>query len=109
MTAIEEVQKADTASRPDLVAVIYGFPPNPNPVPATAPPAFIAAAADDMATSAGISTVYGAWHSAGVPAELHVFEAGGHGFGVLHQGKSSDQWLSLFDHWLRAHGFEASN
>jgi len=39
-------------------------------------------------------------------AELHVVENGGHGFGMRHQGKRSDQWPELFDRWLDAHGFE---
>jgi dipeptidyl aminopeptidase/acylaminoacyl peptidase len=41
-----------------------------------------------------------------VPAALHIFDAGGHGFG-LHTGAdpSSASWLDLFLAWSRGHGF----
>ena len=48
---------------------------------------------------------YTAWRQANIPVELHVFQSGGHGFGALPQHKGSDQWLDLFDHWLRENGF----
>jgi acetyl esterase/lipase len=107
-TAIGVVQKADVASRPDLIASIYGLLPDRSPLAMPAPPAFIAVAADDTLASGSSLAIYDAWRSAHVPVELHVFDAGGHGFGVLHQGKSSDQWLGLFDHWLYTQGFETS-
>jgi acetyl esterase/lipase len=50
-------------------------------------------------------TILQAWRSAGASAELHVFEQGGHGFGLTPQNKSSDQWPQLFEQWLRTHGF----
>jgi acetyl esterase/lipase len=106
VTTINVALNANTASRPDLVAPIYGLLPNGAKVPPTVPPAFVAVAADDTIASAASVAVYTAWRSARVSAELHVFEQGGHGFGVLPQGKSSDQWLAAFDHWLTAHGFE---
>jgi hypothetical protein len=36
--------------------------------------------------------------------ELSI-ETGGHGFAVNKSGKGSDQWLGLFEHWLREHDF----
>jgi pimeloyl-ACP methyl ester carboxylesterase len=81
--------------------------PDATAVPATVAPAFIAAAADDFLASFSFN-IYNAWHAAGATAELHILENGGHNFGLLHQGKSSDQWSGLFDHWLAAHGFETT-
>jgi hypothetical protein len=49
--------------------------------------------------------IYAAWQQAQVPAELHMFATGGHGFGIAPAGKSSDQWTALLDHWLRERGF----
>jgi acetyl esterase/lipase len=105
--AIAVALSADPVDRPDLVAPIYGLLPNNDPLTSTPPPAFIAAAGND-ALGPGSVQVYDAWHAGGGVAELHVFEDGGHGFGVLHQGKSSDQWVQLFDSWLATHGFSSS-
>jgi acetyl esterase/lipase len=107
-TVIGVVQKADAGSRPDAIASIYGLLPDKSPL-ASPVPAFIAVADDDPLASGSSLAIYRTWRSAQAPVELHVFAAGGHGFGVLHQGKSSDQWLDLFDHWLRLQGFESSN
>jgi acetyl esterase/lipase len=96
--------QADDPSRPDLIAPIYGMLPDKTPVLSNAPPAFIAAAADDWVAPFSLA-IYNAWRASGVAAELHVFENGGHGFGVLQQGRSSDQWAQAFDRWLAAHGF----
>lgn len=109
-TAVGLALKADRPSRPDLVALIYGAMPGVTSVPASAPPLFIAATSDDPLYSlgSGVDTylnTYAAWQRAGVPAELHMFASGGHGFGIVPQGKSSDTWLDLFDKWLRQHGF----
>jgi acetyl esterase/lipase len=105
VTVLNVVLKADAASRPDLVASLYGMPPSTAAIPTTAPPAFIAVAADDAAVSGSLA-IYNAWRATGRIAELHILENGGHGFGMLHQGKSSDHWPQLFDYWLSAHGFE---
>jgi hypothetical protein len=35
------------------------------------------------------------WKKAKVPAELHVFQDGGHGFGMNKKGRSSDAWIEL--------------
>jgi dipeptidyl aminopeptidase/acylaminoacyl peptidase len=41
-----------------------------------------------------------------VPASLHVYDAGGHGFG---SGRQMDtpvrEWLEVAVSWLRGHGF----
>lgn len=36
-----------------------------------------------------------------MPCELHIYEKGGHGFGIRPKGTSSDQWFSDFENWLR--------
>jgi acetyl esterase/lipase len=112
-TAIGVALKADSLSRPNFVVAIYGTMSGPLAVTPSAPPIFIAASSDDPLYSLGSSpdaylSTYSAWWNARVPAELHMFGTGGHGFGVASQGKSSDQWLGLFDHWLREHGFKTA-
>jgi acetyl esterase/lipase len=104
LTALGAALATDPASRPDLVAPIYGGIPDDLTVTAAAPPAFMAAAADDGVSALSLPA-YTAWRAAGAPAELHVFESGGHGFGVTRQGKRSDQWSEVFGRWLIAHNF----
>jgi len=71
---------------------------------------FVALAADDDVVPPfpnGI-TFFGALRAAKVPAELHVFEVGGHGFS-LHWtiGKPCAAWPGLFLSWAATHGFTA--
>lgn len=42
--------------------------------------------------------------SAGHKPEVHIFSAGGHGFGLRKQGTSSDHWIDEFYDWLEAKG-----
>jgi len=92
----------DTETRPDFVALLYGG--LRTPVPAAASPAFIAAAADDAFLPDDSLRIYAAWRHAGVPAELHVYQDGGHGFGLTPQGKASDHWFKDFADWLQTNG-----
>jgi acetyl esterase/lipase len=97
-------QYPDAASRPGFVASVYGAMDRTMPLPADAPPLFLAAAADDALLAHMALPMMARWRAAGHPAELHLYERGGHGFGARAQGSSSDQWLSHFLHWLRCRG-----
>jgi acetyl esterase/lipase len=101
MTAAN-VATGDASGRPDVVGIIYGA--LHNPVPKDAPPAFIATAADDPLLKDAAVPMFQAWRAAGRPAELHLFEKGGHGFGMNVQGATSDHWFDAFVWWLRARG-----
>ena len=49
---------------------------------------------------------YAALLAAKVPAEMHMFEAGGHGFGIARTaGKPTAAWPGLLLHWGASHGF----
>ena len=97
----------DTSSRPDFVAPIYGARFDPVAVPADAMPLFTLVADADQLASQAVVALYGAWHAAGVPAELHVYAQGGHGFGMRRQGLPSDSWIERFYEWLQAQGLHA--
>jgi acetyl esterase/lipase len=89
-------------SRPNFAVPIYA-PWDDAPVPADAPPLFLAAASDDPLVDADSSLrMYSAWRSAGRSAELHLYARGGHGFALLHQGQPSDHWIDSFWTWLRS-------
>jgi len=88
----------------DAVAAIY-LPQFPAlPVPAGAPPLFIAAAVDDQLGIDGSFTLAQGWRDAERPVELHVFDSGGHGFGLGVPGTTSDGWIQLLHTWLTTHG-----
>lgn len=39
-----------------------------------------------------------------VPAELHIYEKGGHGFGLGHEGETNSDWSKACAHWLEQIG-----
>lgn len=90
----------DKASRPDFVAFVYGG--SRTPVPADAPPAFIASAADDEYLPNDSVQLYATWRKAGAAAELHIYERGGHGFNLTPKGVTSDQWFEDLILWMRS-------
>jgi acetyl esterase/lipase len=94
-------------SRPAFVAPIYAAASvfKNAAVPADAPPMFLAAASDDQLHLAPDSVqLYTQWSGAGKPAELHMYEKGGHGFGMRKQGLPSDHWIDRFGEWLEYRG-----
>ena len=93
------------ADRPNFAAPIYGALLEKEP-PAGGPPLFIAATQDDDAVPAGESVaIFSRWSAAGLPAELHIYERGGHGFGMMKKNKPVDGWTAAFEAWLRSHGW----
>lgn len=103
---METVMEHDEGSRPDFAAPVYAAYRNARPVPADAPPLFIAIADDDRLISPNSGAqLYTAWHSAGFPAELHIFRRGAHGFGMKRQNSPSDRWIELFHDWMGSSGF----
>lgn len=104
--ATTAAMRADPASRPDFLGSIYGALSSKAPVPSDAPPAFVAVAADDPLGGPSRGTdVFDAWRAAGRPVELHIYQNGGHGFGMRTQGATSDHWIEAFHWWLGAAGF----
>lgn len=75
-------------------------------VTANVPPTFLLLAADDKEVPPRNSLdMHAALRAAGVPSELHMFEEGGHGFGLrLIQGKPASIWPDLFLRWGARHG-----
>lgn len=72
----------------------------------TMPPTFIAHAVDDPIANVGASlALFDLLRQAQVPAELHVFEKGGHGWGLGQPGTLVSAWPGLFATWARVHGF----
>lgn len=103
MTTMGVVLEGDAATRPNFAAPIYGAMP-PAPVPKDGPPIFIAVAADDKTVAAAKSIeMFEAWQRAGLASELHIYETGGHGFGLGKPGTATTSWTGTFAAWLAAH------
>ncbi len=68
------------------------------------PPTFLAVASDDKGSIESTVLYYLALERAGVAAELHVYETGGHGFGLRPTGKNSATWPARCEDWMRDRG-----
>ncbi len=67
------------------------------------PATFLVLADDDKTVDPKNSIeFYSALKEKGIPAELHIFREGGHGFGMTKKGKPHDQWPELLMAWLKA-------
>lgn len=72
-------------------------------VSAETPPTFLVLADDDTAVPPRNSiSFYSKLKEFDVPAELHIFQKGGHGFGIRKNGIPADNWPNLFIDWLKA-------
>lgn len=70
------------------------------------PPTFLAHAADDHIVDVGHSlAMFNALRARSVPAELHIFETGGHSWGLGQPGSQVAAWPRLFATWARQHGY----
>lgn len=68
------------------------------------PPMFFAHAGDDRVKADNSVLMYLALKRAGVPAELHVYAAGGHGFGLRPSSSPSSTWPQRCAEWFRDQG-----
>jgi acetyl esterase/lipase len=102
------VYSADEGSRPNFVAPIYAYE---NAVigsnmPKEKTPIFVAVAGDDQLGFMPQSiNIYKKWVDAKQPSELHIYEKGGHGFGMRKTNTSSEMWIENFGLWLKTHGY----
>jgi len=106
ITTMGAVLEGNAEQRPDFAASIYGTALIETlKAPADAPPLFIAHAQNDpMVPPTASTAIFEAWVRAKRPAELHIYAAGGHGFGMRTQGLPVDRWPSDFEAWLSSRG-----
>ena len=95
-------KKADPALTEELT--------NDHRVTAQTPMTFLVAANDDNAVLPENSVnFYLALRKAGVPAEVHIYLHGGHGFGLAPFDPVLSSWTSRLADWLRINGWLATN
>ena len=90
-----------------FIGPIYGGM-GPVEVPKNAPPMFNVIATDDFLFR-GQFGVIESWYKAGRPVEFHLYQNGGHGFGLGNPNRTSNRWFDAFIHWLEVNGFLKAN
>jgi acetyl esterase/lipase len=88
-----------------FIGPIYGGM-GPVEVPKNAPPMFNVIATDDFLFR-GQFGVIDSWFKAGRPVEFHLYQTGGHGFGLGNPNRTSNKWFDAFIHWLDVNKFLA--
>lgn len=86
-----------------FIGPIYGGM-GPVEVPKNAPPMFNVIATDDFLFR-GQFGVIDSWFKAGRPVEFHLYQSGGHGFGLGNPDRTSNRWFDAFMHWLEVDDF----
>ncbi|HEY1022880.1 MAG TPA: alpha/beta hydrolase fold domain-containing protein, partial [Flavisolibacter sp.] len=86
-----------------FIGPIYGGM-GPVDVPKNAPPMFNVIATDDFLFR-GQFGVIDSWYKAGIPVEFHLYQNGGHGFGLGNPNRTSNRWFDAFIHWLDVNRF----
>jgi acetyl esterase/lipase len=89
-----------------FIGPIYGGM-GPVEVSEDAPPMFNVIATDDFLFR-GQFGVIDSWYKAGIPVEFHLYQNGGHGFGLGNPNRTSNRWFDAFIHWLNVNGFLAA-
>jgi acetyl esterase/lipase len=105
----DRVDAADDAScRPDFAVIVYpGYLDGPNPEikpTAATPPSFIVQAEDDPVHVENATAYFLALKAAKVPAELHIYAKGGHGYGLRRTELPVTGWPRLVETWLQTTG-----
>lgn len=105
-------------ARPDALVLIYPWKVASGDavrddisLDARTPPTFLLQAADDKASSPDAAAVlFRGLLAAKVPAELHVYETGGHGFGMKpgRDGRVVADWPTRTLEWLERRGLAAT-
>jgi acetyl esterase/lipase len=109
----------DLTCRPDFAVVVYpGYlaleekhmEANPEIKPtAQTPPTFIVQAEDDPVHVENATTYFLQLKEAKVPAELHIYAEGGHGYGLRRTKLPVTGWPDLVEKWLHTIGMVAPN
>ncbi|MBA3667145.1 MAG: alpha/beta hydrolase [Sphingomonas sp.] len=110
MITVIAADASDPSVRPDFAASLYGALLKPSGPSAGAAPLFIVAAQDDPeAPPIRSADMFVRWTNAKVPAELHIYQRGGHGFAFRPHHLPADSWPEALEAWLASRGISAAN
>ena len=91
-----------TDAPPELVRLLS----NETQVSRETPPTFLVHSTDDKVVPVENALLfYEALKRSAVPAEMHVFEHGGHGFGLAPRDPVLSAWTTMGEAWMRRHGW----
>lgn len=102
------------SSHPDFALLLYpgylalsekSFAIAPEVVPLHAPPTFLVMAEDDPVHVENALLYYLELKRANVPAEMHLYATGGHGFGLRRTDDLVTHWPDRAADWLKASGW----
>ncbi len=101
-----------TSCRPDFVALIYPAYLVDNKgqlkpdliVTKETPPMFLAHAFNDGISCENSVQLFLALKKAAVPADLHIYSAGGHGFGLRPSDQPVSSWPQRCEDWMKQRG-----
>lgn len=106
---VDEVDQID--ARPDFALLIYpaylnidgqGIELTPQTsVDEKTPPTFLVHTSDDRVSSTGSAAYYYGLKQNNVPAEMHIFPQGGHGYGLRPTEQRVTRWPKLASGWLQ--------
>ncbi|MDA9857945.1 alpha/beta hydrolase [Rubripirellula sp.] len=112
------VDEADQVScRPDFMCPIYVAYLGDNysdrvaelgplvTVTKNTPPTFMAVTWDDAMRGAQSALLFARLRENGVPAELHAYTRGGHGYGMRPSENPVSKWNTMLQAWLQTSGF----
>ena len=115
--AYDRIDEADDLScRPDFMCPIYAAYLGPDykdnvaelgplvDVTAKTPPTFMAVTADDTHRGSLSALLFVQLKLSKVPAELHIYSKGGHGYGIRESANPISTWHHRLGDWLKAQG-----
>jgi acetyl esterase/lipase len=115
--AYDPIDEADELScRPDFMCPIYAAYQGPDyddrvaelgplvKVDEKTPPTFMAVTADDAYRGVQAALLFVELKKVNVPAELHIYSKGGHGYGIRPSEKPISTWHHRLGDWLKLQG-----
>lgn len=108
---IDELDKADT--RPDFCLLVYpayldgqtfGTLAPEIKVSSATPPTMLVQSEDDKSYINSSLSYYYALKEAGVPAVMHLYSDGGHGYGMRDTQATANEWPDRAETWMRTLG-----
>ena len=94
------------SSRPDFAILAYpGTRADNVKILPDTPPTFLVQAYDDHIGSERSAEYFLLLKKAGVPAELHIYRRGGHGFGMRDKGIPASTWPARLEDWMQDSGY----
>ena len=104
LSASVGMKSGSPETRPDFLVLAYTALPDELNVTGDTPPAFLVHADDDRLTSEHSVRFYLALKKAKVPAELHIYARGGHGFGIRNRMIPVSGWPIRLQDWMEDRG-----